>query len=177
MNNYTFKLFAKIGRVSKAAVLWRLNMAYEREVFDIVSNGDDTQLVSDKMVASATQDPELMEEFTDLPGIEYIVELGNTNHFQDGIVERVNYLIETEQVDGSRELKKDNAADIDACIQIVKSLCREAKVDPGRNNISNWIKGERRPSSTSRDKVFQLCFALRMNHIDTHNFFMKKYLE
>lgn len=56
--------------------------------------------------------------------------------------------------------------------------CKEAEVNISHQTLKNWLtKGLPANTARSRENVYQLCFALKMNEKQTEEFFTKAYLE
>lgn len=106
-------------------------------------------------------------ENIELPGKEYIDALNNASYFTDKLIE---------QIQKSGYTGESN--DISQAASYVLNRCKTENISISRQNITNWLSGGTPASSSSgRDNVYKLCFALGMNEKQTGEFFLKAYLE
>lgn len=102
-------------------------------------------------------------EMEQLPGKDYFNQLDDSALFSEGIKNRI------------REMGYHDDLDI---TRFLTNLCKEAGVSLSRQTITNWISGGTPASGDAgRDNVYKLCFALKLNAVQTGEFFLKCYLE
>lgn len=119
-------------------------------------DGQATQFANDEMFNYDSESEEL-------PGKEYFESFDENAPFAEGVKRRLLTL-------GFEE----NADTISALLK----LCKEAEVSLSRQTISNWItKSAPSGAENSRENVYKLCFALKMNAMETGEFFLKSYME
>lgn len=101
------------------------------------------------------------------PGRGYFKQLDEVTLFADGILARI-------QECGFSAPKNDT----NQAVAYVYDLCKKAGTSLSRQTIKNWLtKGSAASSAKGRDNVYQLCFALKMDVLQTAEFFLKCYLE
>lgn len=99
----------------------------------------------------------------DLPGREYFDSLDDTSLFVEAVTNR------------ALELGYQKDTDL---VTFLMGLCKEANVVLSRQTISNWLsKGVPASSESGRENIYKLCFALKMDALQTAEFFLKAYLE
>ena len=99
----------------------------------------------------------------DLPGREYFDSLDDTSLFVETVTNR------------AFELGYQKDTDL---VTFLMGLCKEANVVLSRQTISNWLsKGAPASSESGRENIYKLCFALKMDALQTAEFFLKAYLE
>ena len=102
-------------------------------------------------------------EMEQLPGKDYFDQLDDSALFSEGIKNRI------------REMGYHDDLDM---MRFLTNLCKEAGVPLSRQTITNWISGGTPASSDAgRDNVYKLSFALKLNAVQTGEFFLKCYLE
>lgn len=102
-----------------------------------------------------------------LPGIEYIDQLDEISLFADGIKDRLAALDHADILGDSKKL-----------VSTLSGYCNEADVSISRQTLENWLtKAAPNGNKTSRENVYKLCFALKMDELQTGEFFLKAYLE
>lgn len=98
-----------------------------------------------------------------------IDKFNNCTLFLEGILLRIKdlgYQGETYQVD---------KADIKEVLDFLCSLYKEEQMEVSRPALRNWLV-KNPPNSGSRELVYKLCFALKMDAEQTEKFFLKNYL-
>ena len=125
------------------------------------TKGEATQIAEDRIFR---YDP----DYDDIPpGMEYIDTLDEISVFSDKVKTR---LAELGHGDIGDDVKHLMAA--------LVGYCAEAGVDISRQTLKNWLtKAPPDGNSRSRENVYKLCFALKMDANQTGEFFLKAYLE
>lgn len=98
-----------------------------------------------------------------------IDKFNNCTLFLEGILLRINelgYKGETYEVD---------KADTKEVLDFLCQLYQEEQMEVSRPTLRNWIV-KNPPTSGSRELVYKLCFALKMDDEQTEKFFLKSYL-
>jgi hypothetical protein len=108
-------------------------------------------------------------ETDSVPGKEYIESLNTVTTFYDYVYKYAKD--ERNGFSGSKD-------DADALAKFVFSLSTDEKRNVPRsslNTVKNWLK-KSPPTSSGRENVYRLCFALGLNANETKVFFLKAYL-
>lgn len=131
--------------------------------FDKFADGEATQYAIRKisvMEAQATEDALLQKEYIDL--------LDTATPLRDGIQKRIvqlGYSGNLEDIAGQKKF-------------VLNKYHEHAITPPSGPTLRSWLSGAKMPagSSTGRENVFRLCFALEMDAVKTAEFFLKSYL-
>ena len=115
-----------------------------------------------------------LDEFLDydfvneeLPVIEYIKSLDDLSLFTEGIKKRIV------QLGYEADLEDKNKI-----VKFILDCCEDAGVKLNRPTVKNWFDGRSADSSAKgRKNIYILCFALKMNAVQTIEFFLKCYRE
>lgn len=109
----------------------------------------------------------LCHEEEGFPDKAYVEQLDTVSLFTDGILTQIRRLGYTGGSDDTAQ-----------AVSYVDNLCQEAGVSLSRQTIKNWFtKGKADSSANGRNNIYQLCFALKMDAVQTAEFFLKCYLE
>ena len=109
----------------------------------------------------------LCHEEEGFPDRAYIEHLNETSLFTEGILDRIHRLGYMGADDDTVQM-----------VSFVGKLCQDAGVSLSRQTIKNWfVKGKADSSANGRNNIYQLCFALKMDAVQTAEFFLKCYLE
>lgn len=102
-----------------------------------------------------------------LPGFEYLDKMDDLSLFSDSIKMRLAALGHADILNDTKKI-----------VATIISYCNEAGVSLSRQTLSNWIdKSAPIGNKISRENVYKLCFALKMDAFQTGEFFLKAYLE
>lgn len=102
-------------------------------------------------------------EEVSLPGKDYFDTLDEYSLFTEAVRNRATALGYKEETD---------------LVSFLLQLCKEVGVVLSRQTLSNWLlNGSPANSESGRENIYKLCFALKMNAVQTGEFFLKAYLE
>lgn len=137
-------------------------MAYNKRLFE---NGEATELAKEARLSvdSRNYSGELPESAK-----EILENKESTQIFQTKLRERVR------QLGYQGDLTKTSHV-----LTFLLAQCKEAGIENlSRNTLKNWLESS--PPGRTRDarkNVYKLCFALKMDHIQTEEFFLKAYMD
>ena len=111
------------------------------------------------------------------PGIEYIKLFEQSSPFADKLIERAIRL----GYSGTPENTDSLRAFLLNLLQNEPEIINEENIRAWKNNLRNWLVPPKNASAPmmpkSREVVYQICFALRMNMYEAGEFFVKGYFE
>lgn len=124
------------------------------------NDGEATQIAMDIIFDMDTQVDE-----EKLPGKEYMESLDFATPFRDGINKQIAQI---GYVDDLTDVFKRKAF-------LIAQYQKYGIKQPSDPTLKSWLTGDKAPTGNNigRENVFQLCFALEMNAVETAEFFLK----